>query len=102
LAGERSEAWQEVFFYWSPQTVKKIIKKREKKLKTKSDKSQLAGERSEAWQEVFLYWSPQTVKKITKKECKNYKQSQIKKLKIKKGILRDIKKKKRIETCIYS
>ena len=38
LAGERSEAWQEVFLYWSPQTVKKITKKREKKLKTKSDK----------------------------------------------------------------
>ena len=36
--GERSEAWQEVFLYWSPQTAKNITKKREKKLKTKSDK----------------------------------------------------------------
>ena len=80
MAGERSEAWQEVFLYWSPQTVKKITKKREKKLKTKSDKSQLAGERSEAWQEVFLYWSPQTVKKITKKREKKLKTKSDKKV----------------------
>jgi len=35
LAGERSEAWQEVFLYWSPQTVKKITKKKREKTKKK-------------------------------------------------------------------
>jgi len=35
LAGERSEAWQEVFLYWSPQTVKKITKKKRENTKNK-------------------------------------------------------------------
>ena len=35
MAGERSEAWQEVFLNWFPQTVKKVSKKRGEKTKNK-------------------------------------------------------------------